>query len=197
VRKFSLLMAGLAVLSLAMPASAAIKSISADDMATTFVVSGGSGSLAVNDAVDIVVEYLDGTQATYDQSHWTLTSTLINDWSLGGRADADFAGGQIVLTQGTTELFKASLIDLALTETRNSSNVLSGAGTFAVVGGSLYPEFGPEGDVFMVEFRLTRSITDFASSFDGRSNVTLVPVPEPATLCLLSLGGLALKRRLA
>ncbi|MCK4623969.1 MAG: PEP-CTERM sorting domain-containing protein [Phycisphaerae bacterium] len=38
-------------------------------------------------------------------------------------------------------------------------------------------------------------IDDFSGTFTGVSNITLTPVPEPATLSLLAVGAVALLKR--
>jgi hypothetical protein len=74
--------------------------------------------------------------------------------------------------------------------------LLAGRGTFVVVNGTLAPDFGPAGEVVEITFRLNPpNISDFSVPFVGKSNVTLTPIPEPATLALLLLGSIGLIRR--
>jgi hypothetical protein len=196
MRKCFLLLVGVAMLALAPPSLAAIKSINANDLATSYAYSGGgAGAMTVLDSADIVVEDFSGVQTTYSGGQWSLSTSLANDYSIGGLADADFVGGQLVLSQGSTQLLTANLVALALTETRATSNVLAGFGTFEVQSGTLMSDFGTAGEVFMLEFRLSSNVSSFGQNFAGRSDMTLVP--EPMTLALLGLGGLVLRRRMA
>jgi hypothetical protein len=197
MRMFFLVCAGMAVLATAPPGSAAISSISADFLTATYAFSGGTGTMTVADTADIVVEYTSGTQFTYTGGTWSLSSTMVNDLSVGGKADGDFSGGQILLKQGATDLLTADLIGMTLTETRVTSNILAGTGTFQVKSGTLMGDFGTEGEIFMLEFKLSANVSSFQQNFTGLSDVTLTPVPEPATLAVLGLGGLLLRRRVA
>ncbi len=72
--------------------------------------------------------------------------------------------------------------------------LLTGSGTFATTGGSLAGDFGNEGYVVDIAFILG-SIDSFGESFSAQSNVTLYPIPEPATMSVLALGGLAILLR--
>ena len=169
--------------------------ISGTAMASTY--DAGTGQLAVVDApTEIVVQYDDNSQTSYSQATFSLTASLISDGSSGGEAVGFFDGGTIDIYDGSNVLlFSADLESLSLEE--NSFGVqtlLTGSGTFATTGGNLTGDFGAEGYVVDIAYVLG-SIDDFGQNFSAQSNVTLYPVPEPATMSVLALGGLAVLLR--
>jgi hypothetical protein len=173
-----------------------IISINASDIAASYTISGGTGTMAFNDNVTVIVEYADNSQFDYTGSSVSLSTTLVNDWSSGGFARGDFAGGQIVISQGTTNLLTCNLADLSIVETpRATSNLLAGAGSFSAASGTLASQFGSTGEIFMLEFQLSVPVSSFATGFTGRADMSLTPTPEPATMGLLGLGGALLLRR--
>lgn len=177
-----------------------IASISADDMAMSYNAS--TGTMTFSDLVNVVVEYGDNSQVSYDGCNVLLTTTLSNDVSTGGFAIADFSGGQIIISQGATDLLTCNLGELSIGETpRATSNVLAGTGVYKVVSGAMMPSFGAMGDLFAIEFKLSLPVSDFGKSFTGRADMSLTPssydVPEPATMAVLCLGGFLLRRRTA
>jgi hypothetical protein len=75
--------------------------------------------------------------------------------------------------------------------------MLSGNCAFSVTGGSLHGQFGDNGSLMGMSFFVPfNDISSFASNFVGYSTMIAAPIPEPATIGLLSFGLLsAFKRR--
>jgi hypothetical protein len=60
------------------------------------------------------------------------------------------------------------------------------------VGDWLDAGFGAMGDIVQITFQVTPlGISDFSAGFTGLSNITMTPIPEPATVALLGIGGMA------
>ncbi len=175
-----------------------IEAISGTVVQTNYIYNAGSdsGVLTIEDTLntDIVVQYVDNTQDTYDDGTWSLETFLVNDYSSGGRAMADFADGTIKLKDGAGNLlFQADLGELTLEEDTESPMVLlTGSGTFSNASGQLVDLFTTSGQVIEIAYSLP-DLDDFAGNFTAQSNVTLIP--EPATMSVLALGGLAVLLR--
>ena len=171
--------------------------ISATHLNTTFSPNGGTydnGVLTVSDAADIVLEHDDG-QVTLPGGSLFLSTSLFMDLTDLGPASALFAGGTLVVKDGdNADLLTADVVDMRLDEVYDSAGILAGKGLFEVTGGSLEEDFGmPYGEIVQITFHLNPGgIADFSTAFTGVSNVTLMPIPEPATLLLVGTGVLGI-----
>lgn len=137
-------------------------------------------------------------QTTFLSGIFNLTCSLTADTSAGGLASALFDDGSVtVLDSANAALLLGNLTSLDLHEVRDNIGYLSGSGLFTVTGGSLASQFGPMGEPVVIFFRLSpRNPANFSQSISGQTDVTLMPIPEPAALTLLALGGVvALVRR--
>ncbi len=172
-----------------------VQSMSVTNVGTAFV--GGVGSaLTMNGVGGINVEYSSGT-VTYGSGQFSLNTTLASDASVGGIASGTFTGGSILYKDSSSAvLLSGTITSLKLTEAYNGSGLFFGDGSFTVTGGSLQPNFGSAGVIVDISYSIKPiTISTFASSFNGSSDMTILPVPEPMTIGLLGLGGLSLLRR--
>ncbi len=155
--------------------------------------------------------------------HITVTSSaLVNDNSAGGAASGDFAGGSTLtiygdlvdLSDSSVKASGALLVGVMDAGTwvleEWIPQDLRGNTNFSLTGGALstgVPVAG--GDTLVInDFQTAFSFVtgfgsyvgvdpvDFGTSYTGViSNVQIVAVPEPCTLTLLSLAGIAVLRR--
>lgn len=173
---------------------AAIQSVSATGLSTLF--TAGDGALSILDDADIIVENTLGQQTTYAQGGFDLNSFLQSDTSSGGIASGSFADGYLSFTDSDDNVLLAgNIICFDLSEVFDG--LLVAQGEFEVTGGLLDSDFAlPYGDIVQITFSVSpSSINDFSADFSASSNITVMPIPEPATVCLLGLGGLSLLRR--
>ena len=175
---------------------ATIQSMSATGLTTSFTAD--DGVLSIWDTADIVVENTLGQQTTYTQGEFDLSTFLQTDASSGGIAIGYFAGGALsFIDSDNNALLTGNIISIDIVELFDGLGMLAGHGQFEVTGGTLESDFAlPYGDIVQITFNVSpASIGDFTADFTGSSNITVMPVPEPATICMLSLGGLSLLRR--
>ncbi|MFA6175195.1 MAG: hypothetical protein WC765_01300 [Phycisphaerae bacterium] len=194
--KKQVLFISIAVLLVAgMAQATAIRSMSATNAGTAFV--GGSGVLTMSGMGGINVEYEDDTTTTYGSAQFSLNTTRTADTSAGGMASATFAGGSFSYKDsGSIVLLSGSITSFSLSEFVNNSGMFIGTGSFTVTGGTLQADFGPAGSMVDISYSVTPStISNFSTSFTGSSNMTVLPIPEPATMALLIPAILALRNR--
>jgi hypothetical protein len=100
---------------------------------------------------------------------------------------------------GSNVLLSGTIVSFNLTEIYDNSGMFAGQGYFNVSGGTLQPDFGSIGSLGKlvdITFSVTpNTISNFSSSFLASTNMTVLPVPEPATIALLTMGALALLKR--
>jgi len=180
--------------------AAVIVSINANFLETAY--DAGTQTLTVLDGADIVAEYSDGSQLTYAAGTFNLAAGLVLDASVGGVAAGGFGGGTLIISDsGGQPLLTASTLTLGLTEVVDGGGMLAGDGQFIATGGTLAPAFTDgDGEIVQITFHLNpQQISDFGQDFTALSNISLMPMPEPATLGLLitGFGWLLIRRRKA
>ena len=177
-----------------------IDSISADDVDTSFVATGGDfglGVMSITDFANIDVEWLDNSQTSYVGGSFSLITSLENDYSSGNLAKGLFSGGTVVVKDGSgANLLTGEIITMNVVEVFDGFGILTGAGQFVVTGGSLESQFLPAGNVYQLTFEISPAgLSDFSQDLSGRSDVSLTPIPEPATICLFGIGAAMLARK--
>ncbi|MFP4052747.1 MAG: PEP-CTERM sorting domain-containing protein [Phycisphaerae bacterium] len=145
------------------------------------------------DEVICVVEYEDNTQ-NFEMYDFHLHANLVQDLSTGGLAVGQFADGYISIwtpTDQPTLVLEMDLVSLLVQENPYlPGTVLTASGQFVVSNPEIAALLGPEGDVFSISWEVSGDIDSFDEGFTAESDITLTPVPEPATMAVLSLGGL-------
>ena len=200
MKRGKILLVCLGVLVLSSISFGAIVSVNINYVNGGFTPSGGDfglGVFSLSDTADIVVEETGGGQTTYDNGSFSLITSLENDVSTPPIASGEFAGGSFsILDSASSALLEGNVLFINLVELYDGIGILGGVGQFQVTGGSLSGDFQPSlGDIVQITFQIAPNISDFSQAFRGVSNLTLTPVPEPATICLLGFGTLALLRK--
>ena len=177
-----------------------VRSVSAEDVSGSFTPDGGTfglGEFSITEQANVVVGR-DVGQITYAGGSFSMSASLQVDLSKDGSAGGKFGDGEICfMDAGDGEILVGSLIELTLLEVGDDRGMLAGRGLFEVTGGKFQDAFGQsQGDVFQMLFQIEpTAFDDFAGSFTGFTNITVAPVPEPATFGLLTVGALAVLRR--
>ena len=204
MRKLQLLtMAFLILLFVVSPLHAVVQmidSINADDVDTSFVATGGDfglGVMSITDFANIDVEWVDNSQTSYVGGSFSLITSLEDDYSEGNLAKGLFSGGTVVVKDGSgANLLTGEIISMNVVEVFDGFGILTGAGQFVVTGGSLESQFAPAGNVYQLTFEISPAgLSDFSQAISGRSDVSLTPIPEPATICLFGIGAAMLARK--
>lgn len=195
--KKKVLFISIAVLMVAgMSHAGTIKSITATTVGTAF--SNLTGILTMNGITGIDVQDMADIVTTAGGGSFSLTTTMTLDTSAGGIASANFAGGTFTYKDATpTVLLSGNIGTFSLAEVFNGTGMFAGSGLFTVTGGTLAAGFGtPTGSMVDISFSVTpKTISSFATGFTASSNMTVLPIPEPATMALLIPAILALRTR--
>ena len=167
-----------------------IEEISVDSIDTSYDFVSGQLQFA-QAGVGVVVERPGNVQDEFADAWFSLTTTLLTDHSFGGKAIGDFAGGSIVIEDSLGGLLLSAQIDQFRIEedTYLPFCVLTGAGDFLVADGAWKDDFGPEGIIFSLTWKLDYNIDSFGEDFVAESDLSMM-VPEPATVCAITLGAL-------
>lgn len=148
--------------------------------------TAGTGQLLMDqDGLKVIIDYDDGSpQGSIDMASFTL--------STGYNSGMQFTGGTFSFLDNTNTVIIAG--NVLTVDFFSGGSLLMGEGTVQVTQSNLagYP-LGIS-DIVSLTFSLSPSFTDFQQDYSGLSKVNFL-VPEPATLALLGLGGLLLRKR--
>ena len=171
------------------PVSAYVVFLGADGVDTSYTAS--SGLLEVSE-IDIVITIAndDGSQSAIVDGSFDMTSNF--------DSGMHFAGGDFEFADDTaTAIILGDIIEINFIE---FNGLLLGSGVAEILVENLPEEYTipSPAEAIMVFFDITPAFTDFNSDFSGESEINFLlsePVPEPATICLLSFGGFLLRRK--
>jgi len=193
----------LVLCALSVPSASAIpiSYISATTVPTQFDPDAGAygiGLLELEGTLSLIVHYKDGTQEALANTRFYLSADLFRDSSSGGQARGEFIGGTIrILDSANDLLLSGNVSALHMNEIFNDIGMLAATGSFTADDGALLAALGyPTGSISEIAFDVhPKALDNLKVSFDGRSNITLAPIPEPTTLFLLALASGALAAR--
>jgi len=163
----------------------------------------GQGILTLNGVRPLDIYYADPTgHIVLEGVTFQLQTSLKEDLSgTSGVAEGLFEGGSITLLSSTeSPLLTGEISTVHLREVVDGGTftTLAAEGVFTVTGGSLAGDFGNFGTIVDLIFEFDPgSMADLTQPFNGYSDITLSPIPEPITSAILGLGlvGLVTRRR--
>ncbi len=166
-----------------------ISSISGTDVDAVFA----SGQLTLSDTIELVIQYEGGTQTPISNAVFSLTAELFADNSSGGVASGLFNNGTLLITAADSTVLLSGVLQELTLESLSEGMLLGGSGVVTLDAGSLKSDIAPGyefGELVSILFQIEPSpVYDFSTDFSGRANLTILPIPEPATMLLLGLGG--------
>jgi hypothetical protein len=168
----------------AVAAHAGVQLVGVDGVDTDYTANTGVFLMADSGLV-ITVEYDDNTQSSISPAGFTLSTAYVSGMS--------FTGGTFVFTDedDSSVILSGNVLTVNF---QPALGFLVGNGTAQVLVSNLagYP-VGPS-DIVSITFNLNPAFTDFEQDYTGDSKVNFL-VPEPATMLLVGLGAVLLRKK--
>lgn len=164
-------------------ARAGVEFVGVDGVGTKYTASTGVFSM-VQSGLVATVGYDDNTQSFVFPVGFNLNTTF--------NSGMNFTGGTFAFTDNSSAVILSG--NVLSVDFANSGSFLVGDGAAQVLVSNLagYP-VGPS-DIVSITFNLAPAFTGFSQDYTGKTKVNFV-VPEPVTMALLGLGGLAMRKR--
>lgn len=160
--------------------------------------NAATGQLTLSDTILVVLQDENGVQSGLFNAAFYFTAFLQQDDSVpGSNAMGIFGNGSFTITDMSGLVLGGNVDRLDLQGT-HSGTQLSGNGNLTLDSGWLLADIRPGynlANLWNLQFRLDQAVLNFSADYTGASDINITPIPEPATLAILGLGGLALLRR--
>ena len=178
----------LVVLSVALMSQFAlggVEFLGVDGADTAFDANTGLLTISGNPLV-ITIDYDDGTpQSSVNPGTFDLSTTLMSGMH--------FEGGTFEFTDTSNVLLSGTVTEI---DFETAFGFLVGSGSAEVLVENLDGDLLGGAEILTITFNIQPPVSDFEADFTGLSKVNFL-VPEPTSLILLALGGLAFRRRKA
>lgn len=178
----------LAVLSFVLVSQLAlggVEFVGVDGATTIFVANTGVLSISGN-PLAITIDYDDSTpQSNINPGTFDLNTTLVSGTHFEG-GTFEFTDTSNVLLSGNITAFDFDFV----------FGFIVGSGFAEVLVENLDGNLLGDAEIVAITFNIEPPVTSFDADFQGLSKVNFL-VPEPATISILLVGGLAFRRRKA
>lgn len=166
-------------------AQAGIVSVGLDYVPTSYDNDTEQLTIA-GEYLGVFLIYSDQPQDGFFGATFNMTSTLDSGYT--------FVGGDFSLTNNDQSIvYLSGTVETIVFDYSDTTGTLSGSGTAEILVENLVGNLLGPAEIVTISFNLD-NVVDFSESFTGLSKINIL-VPEPATMTLLGLGGILLRRK--